>query len=224
MIPLLLWRCPLCAADDALAHLRRRFRHDLVRCRACGAAWRVRRAPGDTFYLARVAPPDGAADERSIAAWYEAMKRTVRLRPANEPGAPAPEGEMVYLASGRVALQAEQDDPLFFAAGAPAGAVRLDKREVRGQPVGVGRLFLTDRRLAWQGSDAGGREMRGDFPLARLNSAFAVLDRKLALLVEARLYMAHFLDDSPLKWVTHLALVARQVQAETGHRIATSHF
>jgi len=134
----------------------------------------------------------------------------------------------MYLASGRVALQAEEGDPLFFAAGAqadaPAGALHLDKREVRGQPVGVGRLFLTDRRLAWQSRDAGGHDMRVDFPLARLNSALAVLDRKLALLVEARLYMAHFLDDSPLKWVTYLALVARQVQAETGHRIATSHF
>jgi hypothetical protein len=43
-------------------------------------------------------------------------------------------------------------------------------------------------------------------------------------MVEMRLYTVRFLEESVLKWVTYLAFVARQVQAETGHRITTSHF
>ena len=217
MIPLLLWRCPLCTANDALVHVERLFRPDLVRCRSCAARWRVRRVPGDNFYLELIEADRGAGDERTITAWYDAMKRTVRLVPIDDPAVSLETDETLYLASGMVELQAEESDPSFFP-GAP-DATRMDKREIEGRLVGRGRLFLTNQRLIWQGDGS-----HRCFPLSRVSSAYALLNYGLTLLVEMRLYTVYFLQESPLKWVTYLALVARQVQAETGHLIATSHF
>lgn len=221
MIPMLLWRCPLCATNDALLHIARLLRADRVLCRCCGATWRVHRVPGDDFYL-RVTATGSAGgrigDERPLAAWYDALKQTARLHPLHDPALPLSAGETLYLASGAVQLQTETTDPLFFPD--TSAAARADKSAVTGATVGQGRLFLTNQRLAWRGVD--GRAAH--FPLRRLNSAYAVMDIGVALLVDLRLYMACFLEESLLKWVTYIALIAPQVEAETGHRIATSHF
>lgn len=261
MIPTLLWRCPLCATDDALAQIVRPLRGDLVRCRACRAEWRLRRVPGDDFYLKLTRGGDGrdaalrlpargdrqgaplhVGDEHSVATWYDAMKATVRLTPIHDPAFVLLPGETLFLASGPTELQAEETDPRFFPAPDSVAANRADKqdepvchrvtlsprhriaagradkREVQGRAVGGGRLFLTDRRLAWQGEAAA-----CDFPLARLNSAYALLADGLVLMVEMRLVTVRFRRESLLKWVTYIALVAPQVAAATGHRIAMSH-
>ncbi len=218
---MLLWRCPLCATNDALVHVERRFRADRVYCRHCGAEWRLRRVPGDNFYL-RLERGEGRAesgDERSLTAWYDAMKATVRLEPLRDPAVALERGETLYLASGATELIAEESDPLFFPVPPGGGTTRRDKGEVGGRIAGRGRLFLTNRRLIWQ---SGGRSW--SWPLARLNSAYAFVDYGVMFLIEMRLYMAHFLEESLLKWVTYLALVAPLVEAETGHRIVTSHF
>jgi len=223
MIPLLLWRCPLCAVNDALVHIERRFRADRLRCRACGAEWRLRRVPGDNFYLELRTGPGGVAprrrDERSITAWYDAMKATLRLEPIHDPALALTADEVLYLASGPAELHAEADDPLFFPVADPPAATRRDKRHIEGRRVGRGRLFLTNRRLVWQHEGTARA-----FALRRLNSVHTVMDDGLTLMVEMRLYTVRFLEESLLKWLTYLALLAPQVEAETGHRIATSHF
>jgi hypothetical protein len=114
---------------------------------------------------------------------------------------------------------AEESDPTFFPTPPGAGTARRDRREGagRGRPSGRGRLLLTSRRLIWQGE---GRSQT--WPLARLNSAYAFLNYGVMFLVEMRLYTVHFLQESLLKWVTFVALVAPLVEAETGHRITTS--
>lgn len=215
MIPLLLWRCPLCATNDALVHTVRCFRADRVHCRQCHAEWRVRRVPGDNFYLRLV----HTGDERSITAWYDAMKATLRLEPIYDAEVSLDAGEILYLASGPAVLIAEETDPSFFPVPPDPDATRRDKREVGGKVAGQGRLFLTRRRLIWQGE---GRT--NSWPLARLNSAYAFVDYGLTLMIEMRLYTVRFFEESLLKWVTYLALLAPLVEAETGHRITTSHF
>jgi len=225
VIPTLLWRCPLCATNDALLHITRRLRADRVECTQCGTAWRVSRVPGDSFYLELVQGAAGVGDKRSIAAWYDTMKETIRLEPIHDPAMSMEAGEVLYLASGAVELQAEETDPIFFPQqeGRPSA---VDKREIGSAVVGRGRLFLTSRRLAWQGGDAAGeqRSQTKSFPLTQVNSAYAMMDYAVAFLIGTRLYTVHFLHESLLKWVTYVALVARQVLAETGHRITTSHF
>jgi len=220
---MLLWRCPLCAMDDALVQVSRRFRADRVCCRRCDAEWRMRRVPGDNFYLTltRAGPdaPLSPGDERSVTAWYDLMKQSLRLTPLPDAEIPLQPGETLYLASGAVDLQAEESDPLFFPAHSPSDTARVDKRQVEGRLVGRGRLFLTDRQLVWLGD---GR--RYSFPLRRLNSAYAVMDFGLLLMVELRLYTLYFLEESLLKWLTHIALVGRQVEETTGHHITTSNF
>ena len=217
---MLLWRCPLCATNDALVHVERRFRADRVYCRHCGAEWQLRRVPGDNFHLKLVGQDSILPnEERSVTEWYDQMKATVRLEPLHDPTVSLKKGETLYLASGAAELIAEESDPLFFPVPPGGGTTRRDKREVRGRMAGRGRLFLTNRRLIWQ---SGGRSW--SWPLARLNSAYAFVDYGVMFLIEMRLYMAHFLEESLLKWVTYLALVAPLVEAETGHRIVTSHF
>ena len=234
MIPTLLWRCPLCETNDALVHLPRRFRADLVRCTHCSAQWRVRRVIGDDYYLKLVKGPEGAIKtgpqessagrnprglELPLREWYEMMKRSVSLVAVEDPPLSLESGESAYLVSGPVDLTAEAGDPLFFSTGREPADVHLEKRRVEGVVVGRGRLILTNRRLVWQ---RGGRVC--DFSLGRVSSAHTLLDYGVAFMVGMRLYVACFVEESVLKWITYLALVARELEAETGHRIVTSHF
>jgi len=215
MIPTLLWRCPLCATNDALIHIERRFRADIVRCRHCQAEWHLRRVVGDNFYLKLLS----TGDERSITAWYDVMKATLRLEPVCDPAITLDAGETLYLASGPAELIAEESDPLFFSALSGYDAAQLDKQEVGGKSGGQGRLLLTNRRLIWQNEGC-----TTAWPLARLNSAYAFLNYGVMFMIEMRLYTVHFMEESLLKWVTYVALVAPLVEAKTGHRIITSNF
>lgn len=225
MIPTLLWRCPLCATNDALAHVTRRFRADRVHCSHCEAEWRLKRVPGRGFYMKLVKGDCDLGTNHSVAQWYDVMKRTVRLVPIDDPAMSTDPGEVLYLASGAAELRAEETDPLFFPERGDELS-KTEKREIGGVMVGQGRLFLTSQRLLWQGNHQGGeqRSQTVSFPLSQINSAYAMMDYGVALLVGMRLYAAHFGEESVLKWVTYLALVGRQVEADTGHRITTSHF
>lgn len=219
MIPTLLWRCPLCSGDGTLAHSTRRLRPDRLRCSRCGAEWRVRRILADDYYLKVVKGRSDVGRERSLREWYDLMKQNVRLVPVADSPIRLRPGELVYLVSRAADLTAEASDPLFFPARRPIDGVRLDKRTVEGAVVGRGRLVLTGQRLAWQSNG----EVYS-FPLDRVNSVYALLDYGVALMVGMRLYIVCLLEESPLRWINHMALVAQQVEKETGHRIATSHY
>ena len=219
MIPTLLWRCPLCQTNDALAHITRRWRPDLVRCLQCKAEWRVRRALGDDYYLKVVSGPDEVGLERRLREWYAAMKRTVRLAPIADSAVDTRPAEVLYLTSGPTDLTAESTDPLFFRGEVSSGGPRSDKSKVEGAIVGRGQLALTNQRLVWRWDDG-----TVSFPLDRLHSFYAMLDYGVAFMVGMRLYIVSFLKESPLKWVNYVGLLAEQLEADCGHRIATSHF
>ena len=227
MIPTLLWRCPLCATNDALVQTERPLRASVVRCCHCAAAWRVRRVPGDDFYLKLLAGAPDRGKECSLSAWYDLMKETVRLAPIYDGAAALATGEVLYLGSGAAQLEAEESDPLFFPERS-GESTTVEKREVGGVVVGSGRLPLTSQRLIWLPQPESGRTDSDphvvSFALNRVNSAYAMMDFGLLLLIGLRLYAVCFSGESILKWVHYLALVARQVLAETGHRLTTSHF
>jgi hypothetical protein len=193
-----------------------------VDCGRCRARWRVRRVPGENFYLKLVAGGQRGTEtskEQSITAWYDQMKVGLALAPLATLIIGLHNDEILYLASNTVEMRAETGDPVFFPNAGDIDGPKGDKARINPVSLGRGRLYLTNRRLIWQ-AEAGVIS----FPLKRLNSAYAVVDFGLAVMVERWLYVVRFLEESPLKWVTYLGLVADQVEAESGHRIVTSHF
>lgn len=212
MIPDLLWRCPLCAANDALVHRRAWLRAETVSCTVCGARWRVRRAVGDDFYLRLTQPGSSQnqcliGEERRLAAWYHLMKQSLHLEPVSDENLPIAlfDGESLYLASGEAELWGVPSQ------GGARGffePVYLDR----------GRLFLTNARLVWQGDT-----QQADYPLRHVNGVYAIINFNLALVVGQQMYQVLFARESPLKWVSYAARLALRVQAESGHLLRTSH-
>ena len=244
MIPDLLWRCPLCAVNDALRHSQRWLQPEEVDCTACGAKWRVRREVGDNYYLKitrsgklKATFPPGF--EQSITAWYDLMKQTVHLEALPEPPELLEAGEKLYLASGPASLWSEAQpdlskaEPLHPAIeeNTSLSGANLPVTEAEGGRVGMGRLFLTNQRLIWQqtsavrnppASSADPRTL--NFPLRQVDGVYTILNLGLSLVAGMQLYTLRFANESPLKWVTYVALLAPQVQVESGHCIRTSHY
>jgi hypothetical protein len=223
VIPALLWRCPLCAAHDALVHKRPFMGPEVVNCAACRARWRVRRVRGDDFYLRLDKPGSSsslpAGQDQSLASWYDRMKSGLRLQAMQAPSFPLNPHETLYLASQAAELWIAAEDPLIT--GKTANG--YDKISPSGEDLavmaGCGRIYLTNQRLAWQS-----RARCQDFPLPHIQGAYAIVNLGLAVTAGMRLVFFRFLHESPLKWVSYFSLVAEQLQAETGRRIATSHW
>jgi hypothetical protein len=244
VIPDLLWRCPLCASNDALRHSQRWLRREVVNCTVCGAQWRVKRVVGDNFYLKIIHPGGNPTAyspgfELSITAWYDLMKQTVHLKALPEPSSLLEVGEELYLASEQATLWAEAQpafsrvDTLSPAAAEiiPPPGADLPGIEAVGGQVGQGQLFLTNQRMIWLPSSVTAEHPKPSadpqpftFPLHQVNGIYAILNLGLAVVIGMRLYYLRFAHESPLKWVTYAALLAPQVQAESGHQILTSHY
>lgn len=230
MISDLLWRCPLCQTHDALLHQPRRLGGDRLHCTGCQAIWGVRRKPGDDYYLNLVKPGSSGVHmdyhpTHSLAEWYSQMKKTLSLNPISSGELQLPAGEVLFLASKVAELEVEADDPLFFP-GSQDNFSHQDKSTVPGVNLGQGKLFLTDQRLIWQTSASNVSPLPKvvSFSLSQVNSAYGLLNFGLLLMVGMRLYTLRFPQESILKWITYLAMVAQEVQMRSGHRIATSHY
>jgi len=244
VIPDLLWRCPICASNDALRHSQRWLHLEVVDCTVCGTQWRVRRVVGDNYYL-KIARSGGYTTaflpgvELSISAWYDLMKQTVHLEALPEPPNLLEAGERLYLSSGQATLWAEAQpafsrvDPLSPAAAEinPLSVTDLPGTEAECGRVVLGQLFLTNQRMIWQSSSATEEHPKPSadpqpftFPLHSVNGIYAILNLGLSMVVGMRLYYLRFTNESPLKWVTYVALLAPQVKAESGHHIRTSHY
>jgi hypothetical protein len=227
VIPTLLWRCPLCATNDALRHSQPRLRPEVVDCTTCGAQWWVRRVVGDNYYLKIIHSGGRAAAyppgfEQTITAWYDLMKETVHLEVLPEPQNLLEAGERLYLASNQATLRVEAQ-PVFLVATPPAIPVTA--------PGGQGHLFLTSQRMIWQqfitveGLAAFSTQPKMfSFPLRQVNGVHAILGLGLSVVVGMQQYTLIFANESPLKWVTYVALCAPQMKVESGHCIRTSHY
>jgi hypothetical protein len=222
MIPTLLWRCPLCHTDDALQHEGHWFRPDEVHCTRCGTVWEVHRVIGHD-YLLRVIAGDSAhmGWQQPLAAWYDLMKAGLTLAPRPAPTLQLADGEEVYVQSRAAELLVEAQSPLrreWREGEAPTQrpgdiGLALMKRCDRGC------LWLTNERLIWKGA-------RGtlDFSLRRLNSVHTEVTWYLGLLYGLCLYKFRFREESILKWLTYIGLVAQRIERVYQHRIAVSNY
>lgn len=213
---MLLWRCPLCATNDALVHRRRVFRPEWVRCRACGTVWQVIRVMGEDYRL-RVIEGERAwvGLELPLAEWYDRMKAGLELVPLKDVPLALPEGEVGYLQSRRARLFARTNDPTFFG----EAAARVPEEQAHTRVVGWGQILLTNERLIWQGALGS-----YDFWLKRLISVHAIFNVALQFFYQETLYQFRFSEESLLKWLTYIAYAGRRIKEVYGHTILTSNF
>jgi hypothetical protein len=220
MIPNLLWRCPLCETNDALKQKNRLFRSMTIHCSHCQTLWQAKRVIGDDFQLQVLESPKYPTEKGvnlPLAHWYDRMKATVSLEPISDPDVALEPGEHLYLASWETTLVVEEKDPI-------VADLDEESRKIsaysQGIVVGVGRIFLTDRRLIWQGSES----WRYDFPLTQVNSAFIAGNHTLMVLYELRILDFRFKRESLLKWLTYFGHVGKMIQETQGHSITTSNY
>lgn len=216
MVPTLLWRCPLCKTHDALIQKPRWFRPDLVRCTACGRVWELIRVVGGPDYRMRIVQGEGVGLERPLAEWYDLVKADLKLEPIADPSLDLEPGEALYLKSKAVELHAVRDDPLFegifVRKGKPFLTSNSHQRML--ERLGVGKLFLTDQRLIIQ---IGGRSY--SLWLKSLGAVWLRTDRFLMIRVREQIYIFRFLEESLLKWLTHLKLAVKPVEERYKLRI-----
>jgi len=220
MITLLMWRCPLCASNDALIEKRKMFRPIELHCQSCKTTWLERREVGmDSWFRVIKSPsyPDQVGVERKSAEWYAQLKSNLALTPIEAALIPLEEGEQLYLISKRVELTAKADNPHFFEMDQDTSPE--DLRAIS-RKVGRGRVFLTNRRLVWKSEQ--GQEV--SLPLTRMNSLYALRNKTLILLYEMHMFSLVFFEESLLKWLTYFSKVAEDVQQNSGHTITTSRF
>lgn len=220
MIPNLLWRCPLCETNDVLISRKRQFQPALIRCSNCKTLWRTERVIGDDFFLKVMESPTYPNEKGSrlpLAQWYDRMKATVSLKPISDPDIALDAGESLFLASRETTLLVNQNDPI--AKDVKEAPPKVD-RYSHAIVLGVGRVFLTDRRFIWQ-ADA---NWRYEFPLTKINSAFIAGNHTLMVLYELRILDFRFKKESLLKWLTYFWHVGNMIQETHDHSITTSNF
>lgn len=210
MIPVLLWRCPICRTDDALRHRLGWWTPDRLWCTRCRAAWEVRRVPYGDYQL-RVIEGDAAVrgQEAPLAEWYDRMKAGLTLVPIHDPSLDLEPEEIVWARSKRVKLL--QEIPL-----SPGGL----RSYFSNKPLGTGRVFLTSERLVWRG----GGDAR-TFWLRKLNAVWTIVDLRLAIQYETSdVFKFRFLEESLLKWLTYIGLAAERIARVHGHTISLSNY
>ncbi|MCX5885154.1 MAG: hypothetical protein NT096_04475 [Proteobacteria bacterium] len=214
MIPNLLWRCPLCFTIDALHQQRRWFTEDLLRCVYCHAQWSVIRRKGDDYYL-RLLSPEPALGEKELPlwAWYERMKESFTPQPRPDRPPVLKPDEHIFLQAKSASLVVQEDNPEFF----PKVKKRKEIQKLVYpfmRKVGKGALLLTDQRLIWQ------KDKIFSFWFSDLDSVYIEATHYLGLASGARIYKFK-LNDSYLKWLTHLAHLASQ---KAGNKIFFSNY
>jgi hypothetical protein len=218
MIPILLWRCPICQVNDALEDKKGIFRPWHLHCTNCDTVWQVKRVVGKDFLLKVLSSPshqDEVGTELPLAEWYTRLKETLSLTPIEDQELTLEEGERLYLASRPVLLRVLSSDPFFF----PEEVGDKPDKPV-GKAVGIGRIFLTNRRVVWHGQDGKAQ----DFLLTKVNSFFTIFNIGGVMMHETSIYDIRFRQESLLKWVTYFGLVAQEIKQTTGHVITTSKY
>ncbi len=222
MMNLLLWRCPACGMNDALDYRARWFRPDHLRCSHCGTLWEVRRVIGEDYRLRVIASDTIPAGlELPLAEWYDRMKAGFKLEPLGDHSAELGSDEVLYLEGTQVPLIVRTGNPLLAGwegRGAPTGPLP-EELAPEWDTVGVGRLLFTNQRLIWE-DDHGAC----DFWWDQVNAAFTWFIEIFGIMYGTTTYRFEIPGQSILKWLTYSGYLAAEIEAETGHSIAVSHY
>ena len=219
----LLWRCPVCAANDALVQERRWFKPPILRCRACRTQWVVRRYMRRDFRLEVVdGPPHLMGVDMALSSWYDAMLQDLEPHPISVSGLDLLPGEQVYLAADDVSLTPHRPNPLLE----DWAEREAPQEQPPGRPemadwasLGSGRLLLTSQRLVWQGTE---REV--DFRWSAMRAIYLWLINTVGINYGSARYRMTLGREVGLKWLSHLAMFAREASERGGHRLTVSPF
>ena len=171
-LPRLLYRCPNCGKFESL-EVCRNGGGNVVRCARCRSAWRV--SVGCRLY-----PAAGSGDSRLVGRPLPEVYGRIRGMPLaveRNTELALKEGESLYLSSREQRLFVERSFPRFGF-------------------LGVGRLFLTGRRLVFQVGDRSVLEA----PLSDVDSHSVDPGDKLHFVYLKKLYRIPFVRESALKW------------------------
>jgi hypothetical protein len=168
-----------------------------------------RRFEGDYQLRVTEGSPPFLGAEAPLAQWYDQMKASLILTPTQDPAINLHPGEILWVKSKPAKLLKD-----VTALQATPGILFRNKK------LGKGQLFLTSERLIWTGT-----ETLPDFWLRKLIAAWTVRNRFFAIQYEGlEIFKFRFLEESILKWLTYLALVAQQIKQTHGHTISLSNY
>jgi hypothetical protein len=203
VIPVLLWRCPICGTDDALRQKIGWWRPDRLWCVNCHVFWEVRRVI-DGDYQLRVVGGDTSwlGQEAPLSRWYDRMKAGLRLGQITDPSLDLNVEEVLWVKSRRVKL--------FQATLLSRENANFDFSY---KNLGSGQLFLTSQRLIWRGE----RKVE-NFSLHKLQGVDAKIHRRLVIQYDGQIYRLLFATESCLKWSTYIALALRHIEEVYGYR------
>lgn len=220
MMMLLLWRCPLCGANDALRYRRRLLRRDHVTCSACDSVWEVIRPPEADFRLRVIAGRSAPLGlELPLTEWYDRMKAGIRFVPLPAGDLMLEDGENLFLKSTGNQLFARKGNPVLAGFAGPEAPLGPFEHELEPEwaAIGPGTLYFTDRRLLWH---ADGRTY--SFWWSNVLSAFAFFIDVFGIMYGTTIYRFRLKEDTPLKWVTYAGIHAEKLKAAGGRAIVTS--
>ncbi len=178
------YRCPDCGTVEGLRAVHPPATNR-VECRSCSASWKV-------DIGSRLTPVDenGAAigESRTVAELYRSI-RSLPLPAIRSSLLPLEEGETLYLVSRPHLLFWERRFP----------HLRIH---------GLGRAFLTDRRLLFRGQAA----VRLSAPLQELDSLTIEPGDKLHFRYAGVLYRIPFRGESPVKWLDFITRLLEEAR------------
>jgi 1-acyl-sn-glycerol-3-phosphate acyltransferase len=219
-VALLLWRCPVCGTDDAVAEDRHILRRHHVSCAACGTTWHLRRVPGSDFRLQVIA---GAEDllglDMPLTAWYDRIKERFQLCPASLPGLDLLPDEQVYLKTGGAVMLLDRAISLVKEGWRSREApwAELPAKPGDWARLGPGTLWLTNRRFVWDGPPG-----PLDIQWSRVSAVSLRMYSLFGVHHGSTPYRFWLTQDNALKWLTFAGAVAQTGPRADGRPVTVS--
>ena len=202
-IGLLLYQCPICGATDSMVHRRRIIGGHRVTCRACAAAWRVRREFGKDFRLIlERGPAELIGLDIALSQLHAYVKAKMTLEAtALKPAIELADDERPLLVASKCKMMPY--DSALLRGAVPNGLAPTSRTEDHLAPpsqkaLGVGELAMTDRRLIWT-SDGHTLEFEWD----RVSALHVHFRNTMTVAHGSALYTMNLGNESAIKWIAY---------------------